>query len=219
MAPQLIDLSHTVGPDVVTYPGLPPPEVGVHLSRDRAEELYGPGVRFHIGRLSMVANTGTYLDTPFHRFDGGHDLTEVPLDAVADVPGVVVDASGAAGAIDSGLFDRDDLSGAAVLIRTGWDRHWNTPAYADGHPFISAEVAERLAATGARVVGIDSLNIDSTDDPARPAHTTLLGAGTYIVEHLRALDQLDATQPFRFFAVPVKVSGLGTFPVRAFAIQ
>lgn len=216
----LIDLSHEIGDGTITYPGLPGPVVEDHLTRDKSERSYSPGVRFHIGRISMVANTGTYLDTPFHRFDDGHDLAAVPLDDIAGLRGVVIDAGrDASGRVDPALFDGHDFEGAAVLVRTGWDRHWGTPAYADGHPWIDGETAERLVVSGARLAGIDSLNIDATDDGRRPAHTALLGAGVSVVEHLCNLDALDADRPFRFTAVPVKVVGMGTFPVRAFAEQ
>lgn len=213
-----IDLSHAIEDGMVTYPGLPGPRVSDHLSRDEAEARYAPGVRFQIGAIEMVANTGTYLDTPFHRFDEGADLAALPLESVADLRGVLVDTgSGTTGGIDPAPFDRDDLAGAAVIVRTGWSRHWRTPAYGSGHPFLAGDAVQALVAAAPALVGIDSLNIDDANDPQRPAHTRLLGAGISIVEHLCDLDRLEAGVPFRFSAAPVKVAGMGSFPVRAFA--
>jgi arylformamidase len=214
---RLVDLSHTVAHGLVTYPGLPAPSITEHLSRAASRERYAPGTEFHIGRIDMVANTGTYLDAPFHRFDGAPDLAGLALEQLADLPGAVADAPAGARAIGPEVLPSHDLRGHAVLFRTGWSRHFATPAYADGHPFVSTELAEALVARGVALVGIDSLNIDDTAGGARPVHTALLGAGVPVVEHLTGLDALPAAG-FRFFAVPVKVAGMGTFPVRAFAI-
>jgi kynurenine formamidase len=215
MAPRLVDLSHAVEHGMTTYPGLPGPVITDHLSREASRDRYAPGTEFQIGRIDMVANTGTYLDTPFHRYAGGHDLSAVPLEAVAGVPGVVVDAAGPA--IGAEAFEGLDLAGKAVVVRTGWSRHWGTAHYgAGGHPHLGVEAVERLVAVGPALVGIDSVNLDGTADGARPAHTALLGAGIYVLEHLTGLDQLDRPG-FEIFAVPVKVRGMGTFPVRAFA--
>jgi kynurenine formamidase len=166
----------------------------------------------------MVANTGTYLDAPFHRFAGAADLAALPLERLADLPGVVVDAQPQRRCTDVASLPARDLRDCAVLFRTGWSRHFGTPAYASGHPFLAGDVAEALVERGVALVGIDSLNIDDTADGARPVHTSLLRAGIPIVEHLTGLDALPASG-FRFFAVPVKVCGMGTFPVRAFAIM
>ncbi len=212
----IVDLSHPVGHGTVTYPGLPAPEISDHLSRAESRTRYAEGYEFQIGRIDMVANTGTYLDTPFHRFADGHDLTGLDLARVADVPGVVVDAT-ADPAAGPDLLDGVDVAGRAVLFRTGWDAHWGTDRYGEaGHPHLAVATAVRLVAEGAAVVGIDSVNIDDTRTGERPIHTALLAAGVPIVEHLTGLDALDG--PFRFFAVPPAIEGLGTFIVRAFAL-
>jgi kynurenine formamidase len=215
----LIDLSHVVADGTVTYPGLPAPVIRDHLSRDASRSRYAPGTEFQIGRIEMVANTGTYVDAPFHRYADGTDLAGLALDVLADLDGLVVRIpAGATAAIDTGAFAAIDPRGRAVLVHTGWDRHWGTPAYgAGGHPFLTRAAAEHLAQAGARLVGIDSLNIDDATDGTRPAHTVLLGAGIPIVEHLTGLARLPDTG-FRFFAVPPKVRGMGSFPVRAFAL-
>jgi kynurenine formamidase len=214
---RFVDLSHVICDGLVSYPGIAPPRVGVELTREASRARYAPGTEFHIGRIEMSANTGTYLDTPFHRFADGFDLAELPLDSVADLPGVVVDAPGGSRAIEPAqLPAAEELAGRAVLLRTGWSRHFGTPAYAVGHPFLSAAAAARLALAGAALVGIDSLNVDDIAGDERPVHTALLAARIPIVEHLTGLEQLPRSG-FRFFAVPVKVRGLGSFPVRAFA--
>lgn len=212
---QFIDLSHTIVDAMVTYPGLPGPVISDHLGRVASRERYAPGTEFQIGRIDMVANTGTYLDTPFHRFADGHDLSALALERVAFVPAVLVDAKGPA--IDAGVFAGLDFTDRAVIIRTGWDAYWGTPAYgAGGHPHLTAAAAQALVAAGVAVVGIDSVNIDATSTGERPVHTTLLAQGIPIVEHLRGLEQIPSGS-FTFTAVPVKVNGMGTFPVRAFA--
>jgi kynurenine formamidase len=215
--PRLIDLSHEISDGLVTYPGLPAPHIDEYLSRVASRARYAPGTEFSIGRITMVANTGTYLDTPFHRFADGFDLTGLKLEQLVDLDGVlvrVVEASERA--IGTDRFTGLDVDGKAVLIHTGWDRHWATPEYGVGHPFVTADGAAWLAEHGAAIVGIDSLNIDDGADGTRPAHTTLLRAGIPIVEHLTGLDQLPTTG-FRFTAVPARVAGMGTWPVRAFA--
>ncbi|MEM7341488.1 MAG: cyclase family protein [Actinomycetota bacterium] len=211
-----LDLSHRITQGMETYPGLPTPEIGTHLSREAAEELYGPGVRFHIGLLTMCTNTGTYLDVPFHRYDDGHDLAALPLERVADVPGLCIEAGGST-AIDLAAVELAEASGAAVLIHTGHARHWGTPAYGENHPYLTAAAAEALVAAEVACVGIDSLNIDSTTDSARPVHSILLRAGIPIVEHLTRLDRLPP-RGFRFTAVPPPIEGAGTFTVRALAM-
>jgi len=214
---RLIDLSHTVEHGMITYPGLPGPIISDHLTREASRTHYAEGTTFHIGRIDMVANTGTYLDAPYHRHAGGKDLSELSLEAVADLEGILFRADPAGRAIGPELFTEAELEGKAVLVHTGWDRHWGTEAYCNGHPFLIAGAAELLAHAGAALVGIDSLNIDATTDLARPAHTVLLGADIPIVEHLCNLDQLPDSG-FRFHSVPVKVKHFGTFPVRAYAI-
>jgi kynurenine formamidase len=215
--PQLIDLSHTVEDGMITYPGLPGPMICDFLSREASKKHYVQGTSFQIGRIDMVANTGTYVDSPFHRFENGTDLADLPLERLADLDGIVIEARDCGRQVSVGLFDDIDVRGKAVLVRTGWDRHWRTPAYIQGHPYLSREIAHRLMEAGALLVGIDSLNIDDTDDGTRPVHTTLLGAGIPIAEHLCGLDALP-DGGFRFHAVPVKVRGFGTFPVRAYAV-
>jgi kynurenine formamidase len=213
---RLIDLSHVVEAGMVTYPGLPGPTITDHLSRADSKANYAPGTEFLIGRIDMVGNTGTYLDTPFHRFDGGSDLADLALDDVADLPGVCIEAT--TSDIGPVAVEGVDLAGKAVLFATGWDRHWGTDTYGDpSHPFVNEELVGRLVEGGAVLVGIDSVNIDDTRGGERPAHTGLLGAGIQVVEHLTGLASLVGRE-FRFFAVPPKVRGFGTFPVRAFAV-
>lgn len=218
MTRRLVELSHDIEHGMVTYPGLPGPVISDWLSREASRARYAPGTEFHMGRIEMIANTGTYLDAPFHRFADGHDIAAYPLEAVADLPGLVVRALDRTGRqLEAGLFRERDLRGTAVLVYTGWDAHWRAPAYATGHPFLTAEAARYLADAGAALVGIDALNVDDGADGTRPVHTTLLAAGIPIVEHLCGLDRLPDTG-FRFFAAPVRVRGLGSFPVRAFAV-
>jgi kynurenine formamidase len=215
---RLVDLSHEIADGLVTYPGLPAPVIRDFLSREASRAHYAPGTEFHIGRIDMVANTGTYLDTPAHRYAGGRDLAGLPLAAVADLEGVVVRATRRPGrAVDAGRLGAAEVRGKAVLVHTGWAAHWGTARYFEGHPFLATDAVARLVAAGAALVGIDSLNIDDTTTGERPAHSGLLAADIPIVEHLCRLERLP-DRGFRFFAVPVKVRGLGTFPVRAFAI-
>ena len=214
----LVDLSHAVEHGVVTYRGLPAPTIGDFLSREASQRGYAPGTSFHIGRVDMVGNTGTYLDAPFHRYEDGRDLAELPLGSMADLDGIVVrHPEGNGRAVGRGDLGEVDPRGRAVLFHTGWAKHWRTESYFEGHPYLTEEVARRLVEGGAALVGIDSYNIDDTADGRRPVHSALLAAGIPIVEHLRGLDRLPDAG-FRFFAVPVRVRGLGSFPVRAFAI-
>jgi len=217
-ANHLIDVSHTVENGMITYQGLPAPLICDYLSREASKEHYAPGTEFQIGRIDMVANTGTYLDAPFHRYAGGKDLSELPLASLANLPGLVIRAQPVQGrAIDASLFEGRDVTGKAVLVRTGWSAHWRTDRYFEGHPFLTRAAAQYLADQGAALVGIDSLNIDDTGDGQRPVHTILLGREIPIVEHLTRLDRLPE-YGFKFFAVPVKVKAFGTFPVRAFGL-
>jgi kynurenine formamidase len=216
---KFIDLSHTIEHGMLTYPGLPGPIISAHLRHADSRSHYAEGTEFHIGKIEMVANTGTYLDSPFHRYAGGLDLAGLELASLANLEGVVVQAVGratGAGALEA-AFQGTDLRGKAVLVHTGWDSHWRTEAYFTGHPFLTRDAAQFLVDSGAALAGIDSLNIDDTSNGSRPAHTLLLGAGIPIVEHLCGLELLPR-RGFRFFAVPVKVKGLGSFPVRAFAM-
>jgi len=217
VATRLVDLSHAIHDGLVTYPGISSPRIGAELTREASRARYAPGTEFHIGRIEMSTNTGTYLDTPFHRFADGYDLAALPLEAVADLPGLVVELPAGRRSVEpADLPPAAKLAGRAVLFRTGWSRHFGTPSYAVDHPFVSAATAERLVEARAALVGIDSLNVDATSGNERPVHTALLAARIPIVEHLTGLDALPRTG-FRFFAVPVKVRGLGSFPVRAFA--
>ncbi len=215
---QFVDLSHVVTDGLVTYPGMPVPHVFEHLGRADAERIYGAGVTFQIGMVTMCSNTGTYIDMPFHRFADGHDLTGLPLERVSQVPGVCIDVRGAP-SIGPECLDGVEVAGRAVLFLTGHSRHFGTPDYLAGHPFLSVAAALLLVDGGAAVVGIDSLNIDSVTSPegdGRPVHTALLGAGVPIVEHLTNLEVLPR-DGFTFTAVPPKVAGMGTFTVRAHA--
>jgi arylformamidase len=203
---------------MTTYPGLPGPVICDYLSRERSRELYAPGVEFQIGKIEMVANTGTYLDSPFHRYADGKDLSALRLESLADLDAVVVRAPmGLGRAISPREFEGLDLRGRAVLVHTGWDQYWGRERYLSANPFLTRETADMLVAAGATLVGIDSLNIDDIGDRARPVHSILLGAEIPIAEHLCGLSQLPAAG-FRFSAVPAKVAGFGTWPVRAYAI-
>lgn len=216
----IVDLSHAIEHGTITYPGLPGPVISDHLSREASRQRYASGYEFQIGRIDMVSNTGTYLDTPFHRFPDGHDLSALDPARVAAVPGIVVDGGGAQEIGPDALATVEGLgvAGRAVLFRTGWDRHWGTDRYGEpDHPYLAAAAAERLAEAGAAVVGIDSVNIDGTRTGERPVHTALLAAGVPIVEHLTGLDRI-AGRPFTFFAVPPAIRGMGSFPVRALAV-
>lgn len=217
MGKHFIDLSHIVQDGLITYKGLPAPIICDFLSREQSQKHYAPGTEFQIGKIEMVANTGTYLDSPFHRYEDGKDLSELELTSLANLNGKVVRAKGEARRVEVDQFHDFDVNGKAVLIHTGWDAHWRTDQYFEGHPFLTKDAAQFLADEGTALVGIDSYNIDDTADLSRPAHSILLGAGIPIVEHMCKLDQLPDSG-FKFFAVPVKVKGMGTFPVRAFAI-
>ena len=212
-----IDLSHIVEDGMITYKGLPAPIICDYLSREDSRANYAAGTEFQIGKIDMVANTGTYLDSPFHRFANGHDLAELDLASLANLDAVLIRVTGSGErAISRAAFAAVDVRGRAVLAHTGWDRHWRTDQYFEGHPFLTEDAATYLRDEGAALVGIDSYNIDDTANLSRPAHTILLGADIPIVEHLRGLEQLPIVG-FRFTAVPPKVRGMGTFPVRAFA--
>jgi kynurenine formamidase len=212
---RLIDLSHRITEGMETYPGLPVPVVGTHLSREAAERLYAPGTTFHIGLITMCTNTGTYLDVPFHRYADGHDLAALALERVAAVPAVCLDRRDIA-TIDLTPDELAGLAGHAVLVRTDHSVHFGTPQYMHEHPHLSAASAEALVAADVACVGIDSLNIDGTSTGERPVHSILLAAGIPIVEHLTGLASLPE-RSFKFTAVPPKIEGAGTFAVRAYA--
>jgi kynurenine formamidase len=213
----LVDLSHPIEDGMQTYTGLPGPKISDHLSREASREHYAEGTTFQIGKIEMVSNTGTYIDAPFHRYADGRDLSQFDLESMANLDGLVVRADPASRAIPPDLFQNWDVGGQAILIHTGWDRYWSTTPYFENYPFLTRETAEHLKSAGAALVGIDSLNIDDNTDGTRPAHTILLGAGIPIVEHLCNLGSLPEIG-FKFFAVPAPVKGMGSFPVRAFAI-
>ena len=217
MGKAFVDLSHVVYDGLITYKGFPAPIICDFLSRESSRKFYREGTSFQIGRIDMIANTGTYIDTPFHRFEEGKDLAEVELSSLAELDGVVVRATGLAGrAVDREVFTGLEVRGKAVLVETGWSRHWATDQYFEGHVFLTRDAAEYLRDAGAVLVGIDSYNIDDTADGVRPVHTILLGAGIPIVEHMCNLEMVPLSG-FTFTAVPVKVKGMGSFPVRAFA--
>lgn len=211
-----VDLSHTVEHGMITYKGLPAPVISDFMSREASRSHYEAGTEFNIAKIDMVANTGTYLDSPFHRYARGKDLAHLALESLANVDGLVVHCSERA--IGEQVLEGVDVKGKAVLFHTGWDAHWRTDTYWNGeHPFLTEGCATRLAKAGATIVGIDSYNIDSILGKKRPAHSVLLGHDIPIVEHLRGLGDLPDSG-FKFFAVPVKVKEFGTFPVRAFAL-
>lgn len=217
MTRRLLDLSHPIREGLVTYPGLPRPEIGAHLDRDAAEKIYGPGVTFHIGMFTMCTNTGTYIDVPFHRFADGHDLVGLPLERVSGVPGICIDTDSRR--IELEALGDTDVRGFAVLFRTRHSRYFGTPRYTEDHPYIAADLANALVERGAACVGIDSLNVDAIEGPegdGRPVHTTLLRNDIPIIEHLTNLGSLPHSG-FTFTAVPPKIEQLGSFPVRAFA--
>lgn len=214
----LIDCSHIIVDGMVTYKGLPAPIICDYLSREASRKVYAPGTEFHIGKIEMVANTGTYIDSPFHRYEDGIDIAALPLDSIANVEGIVITARALPGrAISADVFRGQDVRGKAVLVHTDWAEHWQTDAYFEGHPHLSADAAEFLVQAGAKLVGIDSYNIDNTDGGERPVHSALLAANIPIVEHMCNLGQVPR-QGFRFYAVPAPVKGMGTFPVRAVVV-
>ncbi|QLQ39308.1 cyclase family protein [Micromonospora robiginosa] len=218
---RLVELSHEITDGMVTLPDLPAPRITDWLSREASRQRYAPGVEFHIARIDMIANTGTYVDTPSHRFAAAPDLAGVPLDRLADLPALVVRVPAGTRAVDRLLLAPYQVAGRAVLLHTGWDAHFGTDAYAaPDAPYLTGDGASWLVDAGAALVGIDSINIDDMTPAAageRPAHTALLAAGIPIVEHLTGLGALPPTG-FRFTAAPPRVAGMGTFPVRAFAV-
>lgn len=211
-----VDLSHTIENDVITYKGLPAPIICDFLSREESRNHYDEGTEFQIGKIEMVSNTGTYIDVPFHRYKNGKDLSEVPIDKMAGFEGIIVNIDDDHKKIGEETFKNLDIEGNAVLIRTDWDRYWNTDQYFENHPYLTEKAAKYLADKNAALVGIDSVNIDDTYGKSRPVHTVLLGNEIPIVEHLCNLKEIP-DGPFSFYAVPPKIKGFGTFPVRAFA--
>jgi kynurenine formamidase len=215
---QIIDVSHAIEDGLVTYKGLPAPSISDYLSREDSRKLYDEGTEFHIGKIEMVANTGTYIDSPFHRFAVGADLADLPIERTANLEGITVRVdTGEHRAIEIAGDALAGIEGKAVLFHTGWSKYWNSQRYFDGYPFLTKNTAILLRNSGVALVGIDSLNIDDANDDSRPVHTILLEAGIPIVEHLTNLHLLP-DRGYRFFATPVKVRAFGSFPVRAFAI-
>jgi kynurenine formamidase len=215
---KIIDLSHVITDGMVTYKGLPGPHICDFLSREQSAANYDDGSTFQIGRIDMVANTGTYVDVPSHRFADGKDLSEMGVESFAHLIGIVVRKPFESGlAVDASAFERLKVEGKAVLVATGWDRHWGSETYYSDHSFLTPAAAALLVAAGAALVGIDSHNIDDTRMRTRPVHTALLGAGIPICEHMTNLGALPDSG-FRFAAAPPKVKGMGTFPVRAYAV-
>ena len=212
-----IDLSHTIHSGLVTYKGLPAPVICDYLSREESKKFYQEGTSFQIGKIEMVTNTGTYIDCPFHRYEDGRDLSDILLEDIAELPATVITVPFEETlAIDKKYFEGHTLQGHAVLVHTGWAKHWDTELYYNDHPFLTKDAAEYLVDRGVKLVGIDSHNIDDTRGNSRPVHTTLLGNNILIVEHMCNLAALPQTGAL-FSAVPPKFKGAGTFPVRAFA--
>ncbi len=214
----LVDLSHPIRDGLVTYPGLPAPTITPHLTREASRARYAPGTEFAMDVITMIGNTGTYLDSPFHRYAEGGDLASLELETLVGVPAEVFRLTEAASrGIPAEVFFDRELAGTAVLLHTGWSRHFGAPEYAHGAPFLTEAGARHLVDAGVAIVGIDSLNIDDTESGGeRPAHSILLAAGVHVVEHLTALERVPV-RGARFTAVPPRVEGFGTFPVRAFA--
>jgi arylformamidase len=214
---KLLDLSHTIHEGLITYKGLPAPVICDYLSRADSRKFYAEGTEFQIGKIELISNTGTYIDCPFHRYADGEDLSQVHLDRFACLKGITVhfDYERDGLAIGKESFEKIDLSTKAVLVNTNWSDHWGTDQYFENHPFLTSQAAEFLVQAGVKLVGIDSYNIDDTRTRERPVHTILLGKGILIVEHMTNLRQVPDSG-FEFSAVPPKIVGMGTFPVRAF---
>jgi arylformamidase len=215
---RFIELSHVIREGLITYPGLPAPMITPFLTREDSKARYAPGTEFAMDLITLIGNTGTYLDSPWHRYEGGTDLAGLSLETLVDLPTEVFHLDDAAerGIPASALWDRD-VAGKAVLLHTGWDRHFGTPSYVTDAPYLAPDGVDYLVDQGVLLVGIDSLNIDNTEGTGeRPAHTRLLAAGIHVVEHLTNLGSLPASGS-RFTATPPLIEGFGTFPVRAFA--
>lgn len=217
MTSRYVDLSHPIEHEMTTYPGLPGPAISTYISREKSEQRLGTGVSFHIGRIEMVANTGTYVDAPYHFHAGGADVAELPLERLVDVPVVVIRASGRDAIGPEMLDDPGALWGKAVLVHTGWSRHWGTPAYLSGSPYLTRGFAEAMVKANIALLGIDALNVDNVEDLTRPVHHTVLGNGIPLIEHLTNLNRLP-DQGARLTTLPAPVHGLGSFPVRAVAV-
>lgn len=216
---RVIDLSHPLEPDMTMFPGLPGPAITAFLSREASRAHYAAGTTFLISRIDLIGNTGTYLDTPFHRYADGVDASDIPLERLVHLPGVVIAATERDGrpVVDEAHLEGLEVAGGAVLVASGWDRRWKTEAYAERGPYLTAAAAERLKEAGALLVGIDGMNVDNMEDRSRPVHSILLRAGIPILENLCNLDRLPAGG-FFLHAAPVAVKGAAAFPVRAYAL-
>lgn len=216
MAAELVDLAHPIHDGMAAYPGLPAARVRPVVTHAASRARYAGQAEFCLTEVAFASNTGTYLDSPWHRHPDGPDVGALPLEALAALPGVVLDGVGdASGALDVDLRDEGSLTGHAVLVRTGWDAHWGADRYWRG-PHLSRDAVEQLAAAGPALVGVDFANVDDTADPVRPAHTILLGAGVLVVEHLARLDRLPH-RGFVLHCVPLAVRGAASMPVRPYA--
>jgi kynurenine formamidase len=213
---KLVELNHVLEDGMMAYPGLPQPKIGAFRDHQESRPFYKDQAEFYLGKVDMVCNLGTYLDSPFHRYPDGTDLSQIPLKMVAGVPGVIFDAAVSSNRSIALDGDESEFHGRAVLIRTGWDRRWGTESYWELGPYLSEESIELLIRSKVTLVGVDFWNVDDTMDPARPAHTRLLASNILIVEHLCNLSALPRTD-FRFFAVPLRIVRGASFPVRAFA--
>jgi arylformamidase len=219
MSTVVIDLSHVIRDGMPAYPGLPRPVVGLHTDHAASRAQYDDRAEFAIGRFELVGNVGTYLDSPFHRYRDGADVSALPLAALVALPTVVVEVSEAARRarrLDPLLASAGPLAGRAVLFRTGWDERWGSAAYWEPGPYLGEAVLDQLVHARPAVVGVDFWNVDDPRDPSRPAHTRLLGAGIPVVEHLTHLG--DIPDGARTFFVPLAIQGAPSVPVRAFAI-
>jgi kynurenine formamidase len=218
MASRRIELSHVIADGAVTYPGLPAASICDFWTREQSRAHYADEqTSCHIARLDMVANTGTYIDAPFHFFEDGADIADLDLSCCTGLPALRVDCRSSTGGVTASVFRGMDVRGKAVLIHTGWDRHFGSEAYGGAHPYLQADAATLLRDEGVALVGIDSVNIDDRHGGSRPVHTILLGAGIPIVEHLTGLGDLPASG-FEFSAAPARFRGVGSFPVRAYAV-
>ncbi|MDQ4010113.1 MAG: cyclase family protein [Actinomycetota bacterium] len=217
MTSRYVDLSHPITHEMITYPGLPGPTISTYTSREESAQQLATGVSLHIGRIEMVANTGTYVDAPYHFHADGVDVAQLPLERLVGVPVVIVRASGHAAIGPELLDDASALWGKAVLVHTGWSRHWGTPAYLSGSPYLTRRFAEAMVEANVALLGVDSLNVDNVEDPARPVHHTMLGNDIPLIEHLTNLDRLP-DHGTRLTALPAPVHGVGSFPVRAVAV-
>jgi kynurenine formamidase len=212
----LTDLSHPLEDGMQAYPGLPSPRITALVTHEESRPRYRDQAEFLLGKVETPGNAATYIDSPFHRHRDAADLSRIPLASIAGLPGLVVDAAVDGRAPVDFECSATSLRGRAVLVRTGWDGRWGTERYWAPGPYLSRAFIDRLVRAPAALVGVDFWNADDTDDPARPAHTLLLGAGILIVENLAGLAALPR-EGFRFWAVPPPIVRGASFPVRAFA--